>query len=231
MVAAGLLALMAAACSPVSKTVATQRPAATVAPTIRAVASPTVVATAKATTAPATAERTEAATRATTQAPTKAAATAQPTVAHATATSAAVLTPSATELSQIIAVPLGEVQRAGDLEIAALKSEQKDAAGTVKPRAGHHYEFVTVTVTNQGSAPVTNFHLDDFMLYDAANNTSVVVDLAPQIRSQAGGLPEGNLEPGKAVTGVLVFEVPDAAAKWDLAYATKPSPLLWALSG
>ncbi len=208
-------AVAAAACQPVSKTVVPQRPAATTAPT-HAPASATSAGGAKPTTsAPATA--------AGTSAPTKAAPAAQPTT-KATTSGAAQAT--------AMPVPMGELQRAGGVEITALKAEQQPAIGSVKPAAGSHFEVVTVKITNTNATQPFLLNPGVFMLYDAASTSTLVSDAATKLTGVPDVLKSAEIQPKQSVTGTLVFEVPNnSSAKWELKYDANNARLLWSLSG
>jgi hypothetical protein len=69
------------------------------------------------------------------------------------------------------------------------------------------------------------------VLYDAAHEASFVIDLAHEVRRLPDALPSGDIQPGQAITGVIVYEVPNTAARWELKYQTNTAHLLWTVSG
>ncbi|MCC6187488.1 MAG: DUF4352 domain-containing protein [Anaerolineales bacterium] len=218
-----VLALIAAACRPTSRAVVTQSPVSSPVPT-RALASPTAPVATRAATAAATTAPTQSAAR-----PTP---TAQPAAAETAVASPAPATPSATEISrQPVPVPLGEALRAGDLQIAALKIEKQGAIGSVQPPDGHHFELVTVKVTNLSAADPVKFLPEMFVLYDTAHARSFVMDLAHDVLGAPDVLSSADLQPGASLIGVIVYEVPDGSADWQLKYQTNADHLLWSLSG
>ena len=210
--ALALVALVAAACSPAPKAVVTQKPPATAVPT-KVVASPaptqaakpTATAVAKATLAPATA-------------------------AAPAATQPELDVPAATEMSQPVPVAMGQAQQAGDLSIVVAKIEQQAAVGTLKPQTGHHFEVVTVTAENKATSGAAMFLPEDFLLYDTMHANSYVSVPDTEAKQLSDTLPAGEIQPGKSVSGVLVYEVPDNETKWELKYQTISAELLWALS-
>ena len=132
------------------------------------------------------------------------------------ATSDSTPQPSATTEVPTTAVPrlyaIGDTAPTGDLEVTLHGFSDPQAPGQVlRPQPGMHFVSVDVEVANRTPAPQTFSSLLGFRLLAGRNRQFDLTfnDITP-------GPPEGEIPAGRAIRGLVVFEVPDGVTGFRL---------------
>ena len=89
---------------------------------------------------------------------------------------------------------------------ATVNSVRREKEGTFPPSEGNEYLIVDTTFENRSNSPASLVILLNFRARDADGNTYL-----PSISAKTNDISQGEVAPGKSVTGELGFEVPTTA--------------------
>lgn len=106
---------------------------------------------------------------------------------------------------------IGDSVKAGNLIFTVNSTRTDEGSDFIKPKDGHIYHIVDVTVENAGDKSETVSSLMMFKLLDS-DGYNYSVTFGPETK----GSVDGEISPGRKIRGELVFEIPEEATGLEL---------------